>query len=533
VTKRFYLIFFIFGLLIAVAAASFEDAPGYMDADYYYAGALRLIAQDGSGEPYLWNYLNDPAELPAPAFAYWMPLTSYLAAAGLLLFEPLGFWGARFFFIVLAALIPPLTAYQAFQFQKNAAHARLAGLLALFPGFYLAYQTTTDAFPIYFVLGSLFLLAAYGQDWPWLRNPPHVARMLLLGLIAGLMHLTRADGILWLFGAFVVALEWFLRREHNPKPNLLLLWAVILLAYGLVTAPWYVRNLAEWGSLFPPGGSRAVWITEYEQTMIYPASQLTPTHWLATGFNDHLLARFNAFSQNIQTAVAVQGGIVLFPFIISGLWQLRRNAMVRFGVFMWLLTLFAMTVIFPFAGVNGGFFHSGAAVQVLLWAAAPIGVVYLMRRYARWRKFPDERPILRFMSVFVVAAAVILSGVLYYQRVSSGLPGESGWGGGFRHYQLVEAQLIQAGAAASDTVLVNNPPGYWLASGRPAVVIPYGDDSMLYAAAQRYRVRYLVLELTNPWQLAPLYDRREDARSEFEYITSVGTTHLYRVSGIE
>ena len=69
-TRKSTLLLFLAGLLVSVAAASFERVPGYMDADYYYAGALRLVAGQGAVEPYLWNYLNAPASLPAASFAY-------------------------------------------------------------------------------------------------------------------------------------------------------------------------------------------------------------------------------------------------------------------------------------------------------------------------------------------------------------------------------------------------------------------------------------------------------------------------------
>jgi hypothetical protein len=406
--KRLYFFLLLAGLVISLAAASFELSPGYMDSDYYYAGGLRLAAQQSSGEPYLWNYLNDPHRLPAPAFSYWMPLTSYVAAAGLLLFPAGEFWGARLFFILLAAFVPALAAFLSFRLTRNFAYARLAGLLALFSGFYLPYQTTTDSFPIYLILGAVFILIAYERDWAWLHNRPLEVRLLILGLLAGLLHLTRADGFLWLFAALLVGLDWFFRMRQKPA-RLLLLWLVTLAGYAIVMAPWFGRNLTEWGSLFPPGGSRAMWITEYEQTMIFPAAQLTFENWLAAGLGIHLLARWDAFLQNFQTAVAVQAGIVLFPFMLAGLWKLRQRSETRLVGLMWLLTFIVMTVIFPFAGPNGGFFHSGAGLQLFLWACVPVGIESLMTRYAVWRRLPGPQNIVRFISVVVVVVSALLT----------------------------------------------------------------------------------------------------------------------------
>jgi hypothetical protein len=43
-----------------------QPVPGYMDAEYYYAGAIRLHEGYGFTQPFLWNYLDEPAGLPHP-----------------------------------------------------------------------------------------------------------------------------------------------------------------------------------------------------------------------------------------------------------------------------------------------------------------------------------------------------------------------------------------------------------------------------------------------------------------------------------
>lgn len=535
-TRRFYLGLFLAGLVVVIAAALFETAPGYMDADYYYAGGLRLASGQGASEPYVWNYLNDPSRLPAPSFSYWMPLVSLVAAAGLVLAHPLGFFGARLGFILLAACIPGLTACISYQLTHKPASARLSGIIALFPGFYLAYLPTSDAFAIDMVLGALFILLAFARGG-WFDRVPVEVRMLGLGMLAGLFHLTRADGLMWLAAAGLVALaEWIRTRLILPHAGRgvyslrLVSFSVALLAgYGLVMSPWYFHNLQSWGSLFPPGGFRAVWITAYEQTMLYPASLLTPEHWLAAGWGTHLSAWWTALVTNLQTAIAVQGSIVLFPFILAGVWKLRRCPEIRLGGLMYLATAAVMTLIFPFAGLNGGFFHSGAAFQPLWWAVVPVGIETAMLRYARWRRLGQPQRMVRFMSRLAVVVVALLSGLLYVQRVIGSQPGVITWSASAEHYRAVEKTLLSLGAQPGEAVLVNNPPGYWLASGRPAAVIPDGDEQMLLRVARKFDVRYVVLEVTNPGELGNLYHGRVNP-SELKYLTSVGTTRLYQIN---
>ena len=535
-TRRFYFGLFLAGLAITLVAALFEHASGYMDADYYYAGGLRLANGQGASEPYVWNYLNDPSRLPAPSFSYWMPLVSLITAAGLWLARPLGFLGARLGFILLAACIPGLTACISYRLTHRPASARLAGILALFPGFYLAYLPTSDAFAVYMVLGALFILLAFAQGG-WLDRVSIEVRLLGLGSLAGLFHLTRADGLMWLVAAGIVGLAlWIRMRGTIPqaKRGIFILRLIsfagsILAGYGLVMSAWFYHNLKAWGSLFPPGGFRAVWITAYEQTMLYPASLLTPDHWLAAGWGAHLKAWLDALVTNLQTSFAVQGSIVLFPFILIGLWELRKCPEIRLGGFMYLTTAAAMTLVFPFAGLNGGFFHSSAALQPLLWAVVPVGIETAMLRYTRWRRLGQPQRMVGFMSALLVIVVVLLSGLLYFQRVIGSQPGVISWSASAEHYQAVEKTLVGLGAQPGDPVLVNNPPGYWLASGRPAVVIPDGDEQMLLAVARKFNIRYVVLEVTNPAALGNLYHGRVNPGG-LKYLASVGTTRLYQVN---
>ena len=525
-SRRFYFFLFAAGLLVYGLAAAWQNAPGYMDADYYYAGALRLSGGVGLSEPYLWNYLGDPPGLPAPAFAYWMPLVSLLAAVGLKL--GLGWWGARLPLLLLAACAPPLAARLAWTLTGATFAARLSGILALFPGFYLAYLGTTDAFAVYMVLGSLFMLLAFET-----RVGLNL-RMAGLGALAGLMHLARADGLLWLAAALGVAIWQLWRlRAGIARPALWVSLALPLVGYILVMAPWYARNLQAWGALFPPGNGRALWLVEYEQTMIYPASRLNFSAWLEAGWNAHLADRLEALSSNAQTILAVQGGVVLFPFMAMGAWKLRRSPLVRLGALVWGMTLAAMSLVFPYAGMYGGFFHSGAAVQPLLWALAPVGLEAAVAWTAKQRRWQRGAQVLRFMAALLVITGALLSGGLYAMRVI-GSEGELehpetwAWHVSPVHYLAVESALVRQGAAPGQVVLVNNPPGYYLASGRPAIVIPYGDENMLLQTAHHYQADYLILEENNPVMLAELYLRRSEL-PELEYLGQVGATGLYRI----
>jgi hypothetical protein len=58
-------------------------------------------------------------------------------------------------------------------------------------------------------------------------------------------------------------------------------------------------------------------------------------------------------------------------------------------------------------------------------------------------------------------------------------------------------------------VAVNNPPGFYLASGVPAVVIPDGGEAALRAVVNRFEVGWVLLDANHPAELASLYSHPE------------------------
>ena len=142
---RRWLVLVALGVAAAAIAGWCVRVPGYMDADYYAATARQLAEGAGFREPFLWNYLDDPQGLPHPSHLYWMPLTSIMASAGMILFGT-GFRAAQFPFLLLTALLPCLTAALTLRLSSEPRHAMLAGWLAAFPGFLDPFFATTEIY---------------------------------------------------------------------------------------------------------------------------------------------------------------------------------------------------------------------------------------------------------------------------------------------------------------------------------------------------------------------------------------------------
>lgn len=470
----------VLGIVSAAVGGWAVRVPGYMDADYYYATARQLMSGQGLSEPFLWNYLDNPSGLSHPSHLYWMPLASFLAAASIAAFGD-GFVQAQLPFLLLTAALPLLTAYLALHLTARPDHAWHAGLLAVFPGFFLPYLWTTDTFSLYAVLGGvlLVLLSSVGRSGG-------AGKWLAVGLVIGAAHLARADGVLWFLPAILAAV-WC----REPR-------GLILLAagYAVVMVPWMARNLMEAGTPLGPGAARALWLLDYDELFSYPASLLTAERWWSAGWSAILRARWQALGLALQSLVAVNGLVFLAPLMALGAWDLRRSTLVRLMVVYLLALILLMVGVFPFVGVHGGFFHSSAALMAALWALAPRGLERAVAWASRWRRWDCASAVRVFAAASVVLAAALTTG-LTLRRLG-------GWHVSAQMYSDV-AEALGRLSQEPGVVAVNNPPGFFLASGLSAVVIPNGSPAVLRQVLDRYGAVWVVLDRNRPAGLADLY----------------------------
>jgi len=519
-STRTYFILFVSGLVLPAILALFQPIPGYLDSDYYYAGGIQLATGNGFTEPYLWNYLDDPQSIPHPSHNYWMPLASIVAALGMWLTGQTTYAVARIPFIIIAACIPPLTAALAFRFSRRRDLAVTSAILAIFSVFHAPFVGVTDNFGLFMLFGGLYFLVTTHL----LSNPHFFRNWFFLGLLSGLMTLSRSDGLLWL-GLTGLLVIWK-ARETNPSSTRFVFSVFrfsffVFLGFLLIMSPWYARNLSLYGSIMAPGGSRALWLENYDQTFSYPASQLTMQSFLSLGWKKILTARLWALSNNLQSGFAAHGGIILFPFILVGIIKYRRDDRVKLGALAWLILFAVMTLVFPFAGARGAFFHAGASLQPLWWTLAPLGLESVVTS-ARKRGLFDDRAQFIFKSVLVLVA-IILTAFAAWLRIFS-----LGWGES-EGYAQVEQFLVERGIEDDVVVIIRNPVGYYTTNGRPAIVIPYCDEQTIVTLAGNFNARYLAIEPNAVLpQIKGLFDVPQD-RDHFDYLGEVNGTRIYEI----
>jgi len=515
---RHYVLLFSLGLIVNCAIAQFQTLPGYMDADYYFAGGIQLATGKGFTEPYIWNYLSDPKTLPTPSHTYWMPLASIISAVGMWLASETAYSFGRFPFILLSACVPVLTAILAFNLSQNRRVAIAAGLLAIFSHYYAPSMPAPDNYAIYMLLGSGFLLLV-PRPQKWIP--------FTLGLLAGLMTLARSDGLLWLGLAGLTVLCKANAGELALKRRLVCVFSggfLILLGYLLVMGPWHYRTWTLFDTFLTPGGGRLLWLQDYRETFVYPAEKLTREHFLQIGWEVAIQNRLNALASNFNTTIFAQGGLFLLPLVLIGLWQFKKELRIKIAFTGWLLLFVVMSVIFPFAGVRGSFFHAGAAFQPLWWALTPLGLEALLVWVRKRGQFTDQHAPVVFQGLLVVLMIAFTAYLVDLRVVSTG------WAQDDVIYASVEEKFQENGISPMDVVIVRNPPGYYVRTRRSAVLLPYGDESSVLAVAKQFKAAYLVLEKTNSLGEMQVVYENPEANPVFIYLGEVRGARLYRLA---
>jgi hypothetical protein len=471
------------GLLVQGFWALRQQQPTYMDAYYYATNGQRLAAGEGFTEQIIWQYLDDPAGLPAPSHTYWMPLPSLMAAVGYLLRDD--FRGAQLPFWLLAGLLPVLAYAISMRLAGERWQAWAAGLLAGWGGYYAAYLSQPSTFaPYAWGAGlTLFLLGLIGVGVLSGRRPDS-SLWLGAGLSAGAAHLTRADGLLLLFlglGLWLVA--WRPRRLADGAAAAD--WrgpALLLAGYLLVMGGWLIRNWLVVGRPLSAAGGQSLFLTTYEDLFAYGRAS-TLASLVDSGWRSILRVRWFGLSSAVQTYVAVPGLIFLFPFMVVGWLAAWRDAARRAflqPMAWYAIGLFAvMSLLLPLPGARGSLFHSSVALWPWTTALAPLGIAravdWVAARRAHWRPARAKRV---FTGLFVMLALGLTVAVSQVRAATGG-----------------EGDVYRRAAAllpADALVMVGNPPAYYYHTGRPALSVPNEPPERLLAAADRYGATYLV-----------------------------------------
>jgi hypothetical protein len=510
---------FLLSLIIHTLAALPQRQPYNMDEAYHTINAMTLARGEGFVENFIWNYLNPPADVAHPGNLYWMPLSSIIAWAGMSI-GGISYLAGQGGFILLAALLPPLGYWIAWSVSRNRRHAWVVALLMLFSGFYFPVWTAIDGFTPFALSGALCLFGT----WRMVENYSYRWAG-VVGLTAGLAHLTRADGPLLLITAIFALLAVLIgesnlrlgKRLTPPASRITILFGLMIAGYLMIMLPWFVRNVQVAGAPLPPGGSKTMWLQNYEDIFSYNKA-LSWQSYLAWGWGPILRSKMWAGWINLQTLFAVQGLIVAFPLAVIGWWEQRNHPLFQISLLYLALLVTAMTLVFTFPGPRGALFHSGGAILPFVFSAAMIGLDRTVQVVARRRTAWRAQSASIFFSGALVFFALAISLFVYSRRVS-----------GASQINPVYPQIVRYLEGQQATVMVGNPPAYLYYGGYRAMAIPNNPMATILQVADRYNATYLVLDINRPAPLSPYFTEQATHPQLSLEATFTGPTYLYRI----
>ena len=128
----------------------------------------------------------------------------------------------------------------------------------------------------------------------------------------------------------------------------------------------------------------------------------------------------------------------------------------------------------------------------------------------------------KIFRVALVGIAILMTAVIITIRV---LPG---WGEGEQGYPIIESYLRQKGIQPGDIVIVRNPPGYFVMTGQPAIVVPYADEATLFVVAMRYHAKYVILEAAGAaGPIKSIYDNLQS--QHFSFMSEIDGTRIFEI----
>jgi hypothetical protein len=182
-----------------------------------------------------------------------------------------------------------------------------------------------------------------------------------------------------------------------------------------------------------------------------------------------------------------------------------------------------MTLLWPFSGARGSFYHSAAGIQPLLWAVIPLGMQVAIGWMAKKRKW-NLNSAVKVLTTGFVTIAILFSGFLTYRNLKIGT--NRPWGYEVVLYSNIEEYLMSIDPQKKSVVMVNNPPGFTLAADRPSIVIPSGSPAPGVAAAKKFGAEYLLLE---PGTNYPDVYRNPTEQNVFQYMNTIDDVHVFKI----
>jgi 4-amino-4-deoxy-L-arabinose transferase-like glycosyltransferase len=500
---------FLLALAVRAVLAALNPDPGYPDSAYYVDIARTIAAGKGFSENFLWTFIDVGGRIPAnphlpvPSNAHWAPLASIVQVPFVWLLGPTQL-ASLLPFVLVGALAAPL----GWAIARDAGSAPLvqvgAGILGAVPGLATVFTAQPDNFGLTMVLGgSALWLTSRG-----LRG--HARSFVAAGLLVGLATLARTDGLL-LAAAPAAAVAWDRWRAWRarpgsvtvrglPGPPAIPLAAVVgcVLAFFVVVGPWWIRQLAVFGSLSPSTGAGILWLRSFAELNSVTAPR-TLSAFLAQPLGDLVGSRVMGFAAAIGIYLTLVCAVFLAPFAAIGWWRRRRSVETGPWLVAAVVLLLVSGLLFAIHVPNGQFLHASVALAPHTYWLAMEGLM-AVAGWASARRRSLEAGRLASVLTVGVLAVVIAGSALAADVVGSG------WQSTLADRRLL-ADAIDRLAAPGDRLMSEDSSTFEYLTGHGGIVSPDDPLPVIEQAARAYDVRWLIVERNGAVRaLTPLLD---------------------------
>ena len=267
------------------------------------------------------------------------------------------------------------------------------------------------------------------------------------------------------------------------------IWSAVacVVAFMVVMAPWWARQLIVFGSLSPSTASGKVFFIRDIGEWNSIATPATLEHLLGMGIGPLIASRIDGLVAALFIFTTLVAGFVLAPFMLIGGWLRRRS--VDFGPFFaYAALLFAFSAIVSAVHVPGGtFIHSAIALAPYAYILALEGIVAAVAWIARRRPAWDADQASRIFVGAAIGFAVLCT-------VAGSLAVHADWAGRQARFETIANALEAAGAKPTDRVMSIDASGtkYW--TGLGGVVLVNDPIEQIEAVARAYDIDWLVLD---------------------------------------
>jgi hypothetical protein len=484
------LLLYAFAFVVRLALAIGFPDPAYPDSYYYVDVGRALAAGHGFNVDFVWifgevgGHIPANPTLPVPSNAHWLPLSSMIQAAAISVLGPTP-WASALPIIAVGSLVAPLVWFIGGEAGCSRPVRLGAALLAGAPGAGAVFMPQPENFAILqpLIAATIYCVARGLKG--------EVKAYAAAGILVALASIARNDGV---FLGLAVALVWFIDRGRallsrgRIKPRLpFLAAAACFLAYLIVIAPWWYRQVEVFGSISPTASSgNALWLRnmdEWNSITIVPTFQ----RWLDQGIPTILQTQFFGLVAAIGNFAVIIGSVVLMPFILIGAWRRRHSTDFQPWFLYAIVVFLAAAIIYPVHVPGGAFIHSAIGLSGHAYLLALEGVVAFVAWIARRRPAWDVERATRIFVTATVAFVLLL--VPVYASVV-----HASWDASRQPRLTLAHALDELGVGPEERLLSIDAAGlkYW--TGRPGVVTPNDPIETIEAVARAYHTTWLVVE---------------------------------------